>query len=186
MAAIVTGHSELRSVSGLINGSQYRLTNGLGRTTPPPFSSLAGRKAIFLLALISIASPVAGFLPIRAARFRTWRMPRPCQSDFVTPLEVPCDQRHEVTQHGLGLLLGDVMAVGQRGGDILQCDNLLALSDSINVTLSVRATGSHAPATARRIVMVDDSPTIPKTLPGAVRAPLDPGETVRRPLGCRC
>jgi hypothetical protein len=35
------------------------------------FSSLAGRKAIFLLALILIASPVAGFRPIVAAPFRT-------------------------------------------------------------------------------------------------------------------
>jgi hypothetical protein len=35
------------------------------------FSSLAGRNAIFLLALILMASPVAGFRPIRAARFRT-------------------------------------------------------------------------------------------------------------------
>ena len=33
------------------------------------FSSLAGRNAIFLLALILIASPVAGFRPILAARF---------------------------------------------------------------------------------------------------------------------
>ena len=33
--------------------------------------------AIFLLALILMASPVAGFRPILAARFRTWRMPRP-------------------------------------------------------------------------------------------------------------
>jgi hypothetical protein len=30
-------------------------------------SSLVGRKAIFLLAAISMDSPVAGFLPIRAA-----------------------------------------------------------------------------------------------------------------------
>src|SRR3984957_8873471 len=41
------------------------------------FSSFAGRKAIFLLALILMASPVAGLRPIRAARFRTWGMPRP-------------------------------------------------------------------------------------------------------------
>src|SRR5271166_307457 len=41
------------------------------------FSSLAGRKATFLLAFILIASPVAGLRPILAARFRTWRMPKP-------------------------------------------------------------------------------------------------------------
>src|SRR6478735_477885 len=40
-------------------------------------SSLAARKAIFLEALILIDSPVAGLRPIRAARLRTCRMPRP-------------------------------------------------------------------------------------------------------------
>ena len=35
------------------------------------FSSLATRKATFLLALILIASPVAGLRPMRAARFLT-------------------------------------------------------------------------------------------------------------------
>ena len=41
------------------------------------FSSLAGRNATFLLALILMASPVAGFRPIRAARLRTWSIPIP-------------------------------------------------------------------------------------------------------------
>jgi hypothetical protein len=49
------------------------------------FSSLAGRNAIFLLALILMASPVAGFRPILAARFRTWRMPRPVRR-ILSPL----------------------------------------------------------------------------------------------------
>src|SRR3954452_7805519 len=40
-------------------------------------SSLAARNATFLLALIWMASPVAGLRPMRAARLRTWRMPRP-------------------------------------------------------------------------------------------------------------
>ena len=35
------------------------------------FSSLAARNATFLLALILIASPVAGLRPIRAGRFLT-------------------------------------------------------------------------------------------------------------------
>src|SRR5262249_16919938 len=39
-------------------------------------SSLAARKATFLLALIWIGSPVAGLRPMRAARLRTPRMPR--------------------------------------------------------------------------------------------------------------
>src|SRR5262249_23404348 len=41
------------------------------------FNSLAARKATFLLALIWIGSPVAGLRPMRAARLRTCRMPRP-------------------------------------------------------------------------------------------------------------
>src|SRR5215831_3065435 len=41
------------------------------------FSSLAGRNATFLLALILMAAPVAGLRPIRAARLRIWSMPIP-------------------------------------------------------------------------------------------------------------
>jgi hypothetical protein len=52
------------------------------------FSSLAGRDAIFLLALILMASPVAGFHPILAARFRTWRMPKP-----VRRILAPCSSK---------------------------------------------------------------------------------------------
>jgi hypothetical protein len=48
------------------------------------FSSFAGRNAIFLLALILMASPVAGVRPILAARFRTRRTPRPV-SRFCRP-----------------------------------------------------------------------------------------------------
>ena len=39
--------------------------------------SFEARKAIFLLALILMASPVAGLRPMRAGRFLTCRMPRP-------------------------------------------------------------------------------------------------------------
>src|SRR5438034_4084776 len=39
--------------------------------------SLDARKAIFLLALILMASPVAGLRPMRAGRLRTCRIPRP-------------------------------------------------------------------------------------------------------------
>src|SRR5215472_5952426 len=41
------------------------------------FNSFAARKAIFLLALILMASPVAGLRPMRAGRLRTCKMPRP-------------------------------------------------------------------------------------------------------------
>src|ERR1700692_4766905 len=40
-------------------------------------SSLEARKATFLLALIWMASPVAGLRPMRAARLRTCKMPSP-------------------------------------------------------------------------------------------------------------
>src|ERR1051326_6086513 len=45
------------------------------RSQTDSLSSLAGRKAIFLLALILMASPVAGLRPMRAGRLRTWKMP---------------------------------------------------------------------------------------------------------------
>ena len=51
------------------------------------FSSLAGRNAIFLLALILMASPIAGFRPYVTALFRTWRMPRPFRR-ILSPLVV--------------------------------------------------------------------------------------------------
>jgi hypothetical protein len=44
---------------------------------------LAGRKAIFLLVLILMASPVAGLRPIRAGRARTCRTLRPVRRSFM-------------------------------------------------------------------------------------------------------
>lgn len=41
------------------------------------FSSLAGRKATFLLAAIWIVAPVAGLRPVRASRWRTSNVPIP-------------------------------------------------------------------------------------------------------------
>src|SRR6266540_545404 len=41
------------------------------------FKSFAARNATFLLALILIASPVAGLRPMRAARFLTCKIPSP-------------------------------------------------------------------------------------------------------------
>jgi hypothetical protein len=79
---------------------------------------LAGHNAIFLLALILMALPVAGFRPIHAARFRTWRMPRPTEPDFVTLLQMAGGQRHHVAENGPSLLLGDPMAVTQCGGEM--------------------------------------------------------------------
>jgi hypothetical protein len=42
------------------------------------------------------------------------------QTDFVAPLQMAGGDRHQIAQHGLGLLLCDLMAVGQRGGEVLE------------------------------------------------------------------
>ncbi len=60
------GCAHLVTIAGCRRGSQWT-----SHSYTASFSSFAGRKAIFLLALILMASPVAGFRPIRAARFRT-------------------------------------------------------------------------------------------------------------------
>src|SRR6476660_1088383 len=52
-----------------------RKSGGAGQTAS--LRSFEARKATFLLALILIGSPVAGLRPMRAARLRTCRMPRP-------------------------------------------------------------------------------------------------------------
>ena len=44
------------------------------------------------------------------------------QTDFVPFLEVPGRQRHQVPQHGFRLLLRQVMAVRQGGGQMLERD----------------------------------------------------------------
>jgi hypothetical protein len=57
-----------------------------------------------------MASPIAGFRPILAARFRTWRMPRPVRL-ILSPLLRCRGERHQVAQHGLSLLLDGQAAV---------------------------------------------------------------------------
>ena len=47
------------------------------------------------------------------------------QTDFVAPLQMAGGQRHQIAQHGLSLLLCDLVAVGQRGGEVLECDGRL-------------------------------------------------------------
>lgn len=49
----------------------YRSMQPGDRYQTASFNSFEARNAIFLLALILIASPVAGLRPIRAARLRT-------------------------------------------------------------------------------------------------------------------
>src|SRR3984893_16014200 len=52
-------------------------SRGSAKGQTASFNSLEARKATFLLALIWIGSPVAGLRPMRAARLRTCRMPKP-------------------------------------------------------------------------------------------------------------
>ena len=82
-------------------------------------SSLAGRKAI-LLALILMASPVAGFQPIPAARFRIRRMPRPVRRISLPLLRCRVASATKIAQDGLRVLRGEVVTVGQRFGQLLE------------------------------------------------------------------
>src|SRR5207245_156772 len=77
-AAPQSGGSEKQSAGAVGRGGR-RIGKGVQRAScqTASLSSLAGRKATFLLALIWIGSPVAGLRPMRAARLRTTRMPRP-------------------------------------------------------------------------------------------------------------
>ena len=47
------------------------------------------------------------------------------QPDFVTLFQMAGGQRYQIAQHCFSLLLRDVMAVGQRGGEVLECDGRL-------------------------------------------------------------
>ena len=98
------------------------------RSYTASFSSLAGRNATFLLALILMASPVAGFRPIRGRPLPHLEDAEAGQADFVALLQMAGGQRHQIAQHGLSLLLRDVMAVRQCGGEMLECDGSLGRS----------------------------------------------------------
>ena len=87
------------------------------------FSSLAARNAILLLALILMASPVAGFRRIRAARFRTWRMRRPVRPTLLPFFKWPVvsspnrparPQPASLRCHGCG----------RRSSEVLECDGV--------------------------------------------------------------
>jgi hypothetical protein len=47
------------------------------------------------------------------------------QADFVAVPQTTAGQRDQIAQHGLSLILCDVMAVGQRGGEVLERDGRL-------------------------------------------------------------
>ena len=88
-------------------------------------SSLAGRKATFLLALIWIGSPVAGLRPMRAARLRTTRMPRPPMR-MRSLLEVLGHQVYEIAEDRLGLLFRQFVGFREICGETLQGHGLHA------------------------------------------------------------
>src|SRR5580658_1725618 len=48
------------------------------------------------------------------------------QADFVALLEVLGGECNEIAQHGLSLLLRKTMALGQIGGEVLECDGGLS------------------------------------------------------------
>jgi hypothetical protein len=72
------------------------------------FSSLAGRNATFLLALILMASPVAGLRPIRAGRLRISRTPIPVRRVFVDLFEVSRGRGHNVAEQVVAFVLLDL------------------------------------------------------------------------------
>ena len=47
------------------------------------------------------------------------------QTDFGALLQMAGGQRHQIAEHGLSLFLRDLMAVCQRGGEVLECDRRL-------------------------------------------------------------
>jgi hypothetical protein len=72
----------------------------------------------FLLAAISIASPIPGFRPMRAERFFTSRMPRPL--NFVALDEVGGQRLDEAGGQPVNLLLRKAMALADLFEDRLQ------------------------------------------------------------------
>jgi hypothetical protein len=81
-------------------------------------SSLVARKATFLLALMWICSPVAGLRPIRAARFRTIRIPRPAIFTRSPFFQTFGDHPNEFFHHLQPLLLAELMLFRQFIGQV--------------------------------------------------------------------
>ena len=88
------------------------------------FRSLAARKATFLLALILMASPVAGLRPMRAGRLRTCRMPRPPMRMRAPRFRCLVMVADHVLEHGHDLLLGQLVGFRQASRQAAQRDGL--------------------------------------------------------------
>jgi hypothetical protein len=70
------------------------------------------------------------------------------QADFVAVLEMAGGQRHQVAQHGFGLLLRQVVALSQFGGHLLERDSGLGSAgfESNGITVSLNLFGArHLP-----------------------------------------
>jgi hypothetical protein len=81
---------------------------------------LAAQKATFLLALIWIASPVAGLRPIRAPRFPDLQDAETRNTDSLALLEMLRDQAN--AEQGLTCLFRQLMLFGQDRGKMLECN----------------------------------------------------------------
>ena len=82
---------------------------------------MAAVKAIFLLALMSMASPVA--VPaLPGGTGAHLENAKAGQADFAAFLEMSGGQRHQAAQDGFGLLPRHVMALGQFGGHLPERD----------------------------------------------------------------
>ena len=87
---------------------------------------MAALNATFLLALILIASPVAGLRPIRAARFLTCKIPRPAIR-IRSPFEVLGDKADEIAEKGFTCPFRQMMLLGQHGSKMLERNDTLGL-----------------------------------------------------------
>ena len=79
------------------------------------------RKATFLLALIWMASPVAGLWPMGGA-LADLEDAEPDDADTLALFQVLGDHRHQVGQDGFGLLLGQLLLLGDGRGEVLEGD----------------------------------------------------------------
>ena len=141
------------------------------------FNSLAGRKAIFLLALIFIVSPVTGFRPMRAGRARTCRMPRSVSQNLIAVPEMLssyCQRRRGSARNRRRASPGSIA----EGATSRPCRRMAAISDlavsrsagclraawvacaeagvvMVGVVVTLGIAGWWTPATRRRIRTTD-------------------------------
>ena len=109
------------------------------------FKSLDARKATFLLALIWIASPVAGLRPMRAARFLNLQDAETRNTNSFALLEMLCDFADEIAEEGFTGPLRQLMLLGQGRCKMLSVTGRLALAASGFAVLSELAIIDYPP-----------------------------------------